>query len=182
MSGGQRPRGPATLESGSGPQWLQADAWVGPDPNRSQAGTRSRSPCNPRGARTPCGAGSPSFPKAPLASGAAAAPPWQRWPISPPPTPLPGAGASSPAGRGGAGVARKLAKGVRLRGASPLPPFTYISPAEKEVGEGREGGGEATWWPRGSGPFSFEAGPSGPDDVLFPFGSQVLCPVSWEEK
>lgn len=88
-----------------------------------------------------------------------------------PPPPLPGAGASSPAGRGGVGVARKLAKGVRLRGASPLPPFTYISPAAaKEVGEGRESSGEATWWPRGSGPFSIEAGPSGPDDVLFPFG------------
>lgn len=78
VSGGQRHRGPATLESGSGPQWLPANAWVSQDPNRSQAGTRSRSPRRAR---------SPSFPKAPLASGAAAAPPWQRWPISPPPTP-----------------------------------------------------------------------------------------------
>lgn len=51
-----------------------------------------------------------------------------------------GAGAASQAGPGGAGVARKPEEGVRLRGEALLPPFTYFSPAEKEVGEGRESG------------------------------------------
>lgn len=51
-----------------------------------------------------------------------------------------GAGAACQAGPGGAGVARKPEEGVRLRGEALLPPFTYFSPAEKEVGEGRESG------------------------------------------
>lgn len=92
--------------------------------------------------------------------------------------PLPGAAAPSQAGWGGAGVARTPPAGVSLRGlGSRLPPFTYFNPAERAVGEGRRGGRGATWWPRVSGPFSFEACPSGRQDVLFPFALQVvLCP------
>lgn len=85
-------------------------------------------------------------------------------------------------GRGGAVLLGNRRRASASSAPSPLPPFTYISPAEKEVGEGQESRGEATWWPRVSSPFSMEAGPSGQDDVLFPFGLQVLCPVLTEGK
>ncbi|MEJ1269611.1 hypothetical protein NN561_000422 [Cricetulus griseus] len=103
----------------------------------------------------PRGAQGSRFPQTPPASGAAAALPWQPRPA--------GARFQAPAlqaGRGGAGVARRPAAGVRLRGAvSRLPPFTYFSLAETEVGEGWA----TTWWPRVSGLLpSSEGTPSRP--------------------
>lgn len=80
----------------------------------------------------PRGAQGPSFPQKPLASGAAAALPWQPWPAGPGSRAL-----ALQARRGGAGVARRPAAGVRLRGAvSGLPPFTYFCLAETGVGGG----------------------------------------------
>lgn len=55
-------------------------------------------------------------------------------------SPLPVPARHAKQDRVGRGVARKPEEGVRLRGEALLPPFTYFSPAEKEVGEGRESG------------------------------------------
>lgn len=83
----------------------------------------------------PRGAQGPSFPQKPPASGAAAALPWQPWPAGPR-----FRAPALQAGRGGAGVARRPAAGVRLRGAvSRLPPFTYFCLAETDVGVGFDG-------------------------------------------
>lgn len=73
---------------------------------------------------------------------------------------FPGAGAPGLAGRGG--VARRQAAGVRLRGAvSRLPPFTYFSLAEMEVGRVKRGRGVARGGPGFQGPLSFAVVPSG---------------------
>lgn len=95
-------------------------------PIRGELGTP---PGRPRGAQDS------RFPQTPPASGAAAALPWQPRPAGPR-----FQAPALPAGRGGAGVARRPAAGVRLRGAvSRLPPFTYFWQAETEVGGGLGG-------------------------------------------
>lgn len=96
--------------------------------------------------------------------------------------PLPGAAAPRRVGWGGAAVARKPAAAFRLRGAvSRLPPFTYFSPARREVGEGRSGGRGATWWPRGPGrPPLRSTLPAGKTSSL-PLAC-VLCPQRRNER
>lgn len=168
--GTKRPCSPAaTLTDGAGPRRTEAGAahegagaggGVGEGRPAAHAGPRAPASCRFR--RRPAGR--------------------TRYHSNGGPPPLPGAAAPRRVGWGGAAVARKPAAAFRLRGAvSRLPPFTYFSPARREVGEDRSGGRGATWWPRGPGrPPLRSTLPAGKTSSL-PLAC-VLCPQRRNER